>query len=130
MGGRGGLEQENQRGERTEGGGGAPGGTAKTKGHFRGHMETCLCRSFLKYIHIYKKSKLEPPNNRGDKAPTRRLSPPNETSSARNVLQLNKLLAKRTKVEISKHSRLMPKLLVALYKLTVRLCCQRQHLTH
>lgn len=33
---------------------GTMGGTINTKGHLRGHKEAYYCRSFLKYIHIYK----------------------------------------------------------------------------
>lgn len=31
--------------------------TAKTKGHFRAHMETYYCRNVLQYKHIWKNSK-------------------------------------------------------------------------
>lgn len=42
-----------------------------------------------------KEIKMESPNNKRDKAPTRHLPSPNETSSARNGLNLLELLAKR-----------------------------------
>lgn len=56
-----------------------------------------------------------------DKAPTGHCSSSNGASNTRNELKLIRFLAKEVPMGITKQSRLLTRLLVALYKLTGRL---------
>lgn len=60
---------------------------------------------------------------RGDNAPTRPLMQPHKTFSFRNVFHLIKLLGKRVPKALPPLHGLLPKLLVALYKLMLMLYC-------
>lgn len=64
---------------------------------------------------------MELPNNGRDKAPARYLSPSNEICSIRNRLHLIELLTKGTSCKPPNNSGCLPKLLVALHNLPVRL---------
>lgn len=66
----------------------------KTGKKVRGLTETFYSRSFLKYIHIRKKSKWNHQITGGDKAPRKHHLPSSKIFSARKGLHLIELLAK------------------------------------
>lgn len=99
--------------------------TAKTKGHLRSHLKTQHSTSFLKYVHVWQKSKS---NNGGDKVPTRHLSYSNETFSARNGLYIIEFLVIVGSMENSKRPSILLWLLIASQKQMIMLSCWRKYL--
>lgn len=69
-------------------------GTTNTQGCLKSHTGTYHCTSFLKYIHMWKKSKWSHQIIGEDNIPTRHLMPASKSYSARNGLHFVKLLAK------------------------------------
>lgn len=74
-------------------------------------------------LTFHKKSKCNYQNKtkQGDKAPTRYLLPPNETS--KNGVHLIELLVKRGSYKQPKEPRLLPKLLIVTQELVVEPYC-------
>lgn len=64
---------------------------------------------------------MESPHDGGDSALARYLMPPSKTFSTRNELQLVDSMAKETPWKTPSYNRLLPRLLVSLYNLLVKL---------
>lgn len=98
-------------------------------GHLRDHMETCYCRSFLKYIHIQTESKTESPNNRWDSAPTRQPS-----LATKWNLQWQEwvtscwVVGQKDPEETPQNLRQLSRFLLGPHNLIVRPYCGKQHL--
>ena len=68
------------------------------------------------------------PNNRGDRAPTGHLLSLNETLNSSDGLHLIVFLSKETPRKPLKQPRLLPRLVIALHRLTVKPNCRRENI--
>jgi len=95
----------------------------ETEGHLRDHIETYYSRDFLRYIHIWKKSKWSHQITENTKPQLDLFRYQVKPTSHRNALCFIELSVKE-----APQLRLLSRLLDALHKLMLLPYCWRQHL--